>query len=188
MEKFNTNILTQRDYLRMVSILGTRAYQPPDLTITAINPKTGNDEPYLFRWHVTARTREAANDYLHIQVSSDPERPLHDHPWPSMSVIESAHGYDEIIQHQPPHSPTIYEHRVHGQTIFRPQGQAHRLVLPEGVPYVMTRFFTGVTTGAGWGFWIDNRKFSHSDCVRDMGGNRSVFVYPPGTERAGEYA
>lgn len=186
MGTFNPNILTQADYLRMVAILGSRAYQQPDLTITAINPKTGEDEPYLFRWHVTPRTRTGGNCYLHVQVSSDPERPLHTHPWPNMSVIESEHGYHELIDNSPPFGPVHMERRAKGQTIIRQPHVAHRLVLPEGVPYVMTMFFTGVATGKGWGFWIGSKLYPHSECLRDLGNNRSVFTYPPGTHRAGE--
>jgi len=69
-------------------------YRPPDLVIA---PK-GYGE-YLFRWYVIPRNREA-NVYFHIQTQSDPERPLHDHPWDNTSVILSG-GYDEIIDTEP---------------------------------------------------------------------------------------
>jgi len=128
-------------------------YRPPDLVIA---PK-GYGE-YLFRWYVIPRNREA-NVYFHIQTQSDPERPLHDHPWDNTSVILSG-GYDEIIDTEP---ESIMEgqcytvQRNKGDVIHRPATWAHRLLLPLYHPYTMTLFTTGPKVRK-WGFW-KNGKF-----------------------------
>jgi hypothetical protein len=71
----------------MGSIIGN-PLRYPDLVIAP------DGKPYLYRWHVFPQNA-AAGVYFHIQVQSDPERPLHDHPWDNTSVILSG-GYDEL--------------------------------------------------------------------------------------------
>lgn len=127
-------------------------FTPPDLVIAP----AGHGE-YLFRWHVVPHNREA-NVYFHIQTQSDPERPLHDHPWDSTSVILSG-GYGEIIQkviryeneHEELSEPEVHR-RQPGDVIFRPATWAHRLILPDNVPYSMSLFTTGPKV-RDWGFW-----------------------------------
>lgn len=130
----------------------------PDLVIAP------DGKPYLYRWYLMpcggyydreGRKRpipEYRNSVmLHIQVQSDPERPLHDHPWDNQSVI-LAGGYEEIIQSQPPYGTIAVEQRKVGDVITRAGTEAHRLVLPPGVPYAMTVFSTGPKV-RDWGFW-----------------------------------
>lgn len=184
--------ISARDSATMLSLAGvwegadvcaTRVLRAPDLTITAVDKETGEDRPYLFRWHLSKRSTQA-NDYLHLQVDSDPERPLHDHPWDNMTVILSANGYDELVQCEPPYGPVDTVRRRHGEVVFRKAQLAHRLILPPSVPYVLTRFFTGPKVQP-WGFWIGDQWWDYQACTRDIGGGRSVFTYPPGTEPKG---
>lgn len=168
------DILTNEDFATVRSIL-PGGVREPDLTIA---PDGG--DLYLHRWHVIPRRAVAANVYLHLQLQSDPERPLHDHPWDNQSVI-LAGGYDEVIQEHPPFTPITVAKRRKGQTCWRRAEAAHRLILPEGTPYTLTLFSTGPTVRE-WGFWIPNhsgmpRWFSHEQCIHEEGG-KSVFHIP----------
>lgn len=139
-------------------------YRPPDLVIAP----AGHGE-YLFRWHVVPRNREA-NVYFHIQTASDPERPLHDHPWDSTSVI-LAGGYDEIINEMPMvskvHERTMQ--RMPGDVIHRPAQWAHRLILPTAVPYSMSLFSTGPKV-RDWGFWTQEGFVPYNDMTVETDG------------------
>jgi hypothetical protein len=150
--------LNYDDELLARSILGTpdRAchddIRKPDLIIA---PAGG--DPYLFRWELIRNTK-VSNVYLHIQVSSDPERPLHDHPWDNFSVILSG-GYDELWDPHPSSKDPEYDMSWphdrkfrKGDTIFRRAVEAHRLILPAEISYTMTLFSTGPKI-RDWGFW-----------------------------------
>lgn len=142
--------VTEHDQNIAAGIIGS-LYRPPDLVIAP----AGHGE-YLFRWHVIPRSKEA-NVYFHVQTASDPERPLHDHPWDSTSVI-LAGGYNEIISETPYvcalGSHHLSKHRRPGDVIFRPAYWAHRLILPTSIPYSMSLFSTGPKV-RDWGFWTD---------------------------------
>ncbi len=167
------DILTNEDFATARLILG--GVREPDLTIA---PDGGG--AYLHRWHIVPRNPHA-NVYLHLQVQSDPERPLHDHPWDNQSVI-LAGGYDEVIEDHPPSGPRRIRKVRAGQVWTRRAEAAHRLILPEGIPYTLTLFSTGSSI-RDWGFWIENHSstpkwFSHTECLTHVDG-RSVFHYPP---------
>lgn len=149
--------------------------RPADLIIT-----TDEGKDYLYRWHVVERNGDA-NTYFHIQTSSDPERPLHNHPWATMSTL-LINAYDELIQEEPPRGEVKLFHRVEGETVFRGAQIAHRLILPACTPYVMTQFVTGKNV-QDWGFWIGDNWYSHRETTKNITGKGSVFVYPPGTHR-----
>ena len=139
--------ITEEDREIASNIIGS-LYRPPDLVISP----TGHGE-YLFRWHIV-RSREHANVYFHIQTQSDPERPLHDHPWDSTSVI-LAGGYDEIIDTDPhgyEQGTRFHVMRKVGDVIHRPATWAHRLILPCQRTYSMSLFTTGPKV-KDWGFF-----------------------------------
>lgn len=170
------HLLSEDDFSKAVSIVGGwDRLAHPDVVIAP------DGEPYIYRWHVIPRNAAGANVYFHIQVASDPERPLHDHPWDNVSHI-LAGGYDEVYQGEPPwsHARTI-ERRV-GDVILRKAEVAHRLILPEDVPYTMTLFTTGPVRRA-WGFWINNHRgiptwVEHEKCIVLQPDGRSIFVQP----------
>lgn len=150
-----------------------RLYKP-DLEIAP------DGSPYLYRWHLLMRNRQA-NVYFHIQVASDPERPLHDHPWDNQSVI-LAGGYVEHICTSPPWGRRERIMRGIGDVVQRRSQEAHRLELPEGVPYTMTLFTTGPTV-RDWGFWIPTHRgrpnwVSHQECIVNTPDGKSVFREP----------
>lgn len=155
-QPFDFTRLAAQDARLAEAILGLKFYQAPDLTIA---PDGGE---YLYRWHMIRRNKEC-NVYFHIQVASDPERPLHDHPWDNTSVL-LAGGYEETIDEFPevPEAfklvKSIYTvRRKKGDVIHRPASWAHRLILPAEVPYTMSLFTTGPKI-RDWGFW-ENGEF-----------------------------
>lgn len=132
--------------------------------------------PYLYRWHVIPRNQKC-NIYAHVQVASDPARPLHDHPWDNTSHI-LAGGYFEQISMYPADGtfkPHVFKY-VPGQLIYRQAHYAHRLILPENVAYTMTLFTTGPKI-QNWGFWIDGKKVLSTEVCR-MEGNASLWIGP----------
>lgn len=137
--------LTEEDRALAWGFIGP--WRDPDVTLAP------DGEPYLFRWHLHY-DNEHGNVFFHIQVKSDPERPLHDHPWNNMSVI-LAGGYDELYEPFPSNSggraPLWRKLRV-GDSVFRTAETAHRLILPPDIPYVITLFTTGPKRRE-WGFW-----------------------------------
>lgn len=147
---FDPLILDPADYHRAIQIVGDlRRLMRPDLIIAP------DGDPYLYRWEVVPKS-EQGEVYFHIQVASDPDRPLHDHPWHNQSVI-LAGGYTELVQENPPWSGTVTRDRHKGDVIQRAATEAHRLILPPGVPYTMTLFTTGPVIRA-WGFWVPTHK------------------------------
>lgn len=131
---------------------------------------------YLWRWHMFTKNGEAGS-YLHIQTTSDPERPLHCHPWDNMSCI-LAGGFDEIIQQQPPHGDVFVQSVRAGGTVFRRAEFAHRLILPDDIPYTISLFSFG-RKRREWGFWIDGIWYTHQDCITNDPHTQQVFFKDP---------
>lgn len=143
---FSWDLLSANDRALAYSIL--RDWRNPDIVIAP------DGSPYLYRWHLVPRG-DKANAYLHLQVASDPDRSLHDHPYDNQSVI-LAGAYREVIQEHPPYGTVRTLERRGGQTIHRRAETAHRLILPSDVPYTMTLFTTGPRIRE-WGFWTPKR-------------------------------
>lgn len=151
--------ISEKDQDIAASIIGS-LYRPPDLVIAP----AGHGE-YLFRWWVLPHNLRA-NVYFHIQTASDPERPLHDHPWDSTSVI-LAGGYEEIVDMEPDsewaahpveqrrNGVSFTTMRKPGDVVHRPATWAHRLILPPSIPYSMSLFSTGPKVKQ-WGFYLDH--------------------------------
>lgn len=144
MTRFDPSILSESDRL-LAEIYSRGRLETPDFIIAP------DGEPYIYRWHVVPRNREA-NVYFHIQVASDPDRGLHDHPWHNTTVILSG-GYDEQIS-ETPELPPIRRQLRRGDVKWRPATAAHRLILPAEFSYAMTLFTTGPKI-RDWGFYTD---------------------------------
>lgn len=157
--------LTIEDLDFMEEILGGGALREPDLVISP------EDTPYLLRWHIIPKN-DRANIFMHLQLASDPERPLHDHPWDNTSVIISG-GYEEVVR-------AAYSVRVHqrkpGDVVHRLAETAHRLILPEGTPYTLTIFSTGPKRQE-WGFYAKGGWVPASELIENRG---NVSVYKEG--------
>jgi hypothetical protein len=123
-----------------------------------------NGTPYLYRWYVVPRNK-VANVYLHIQVGSDPQD-MHDHPWDNQSVIlsgqyeERFHPGFRYLQHA--------ERRIlsAGDVVNRKAQMAHRLILPDGLPYAMSLFSTGPKVRE-WGYWKKDGWKPWKECVTE---------------------
>lgn len=155
------DVVSAEDRALMLQFIA-RTILEPDLTIAP----DGN--PYLFRWYLVPKNT-LANVYLHLQVASDPLRPLHDHPWDNTSTI-LAGGYEEYIS--PPDRPqTAYSSpriRMPGNVIHRPANMPHRLILPADIPYSISLFTTGPKV-RDWGFWYPDgwRPFEAVTVLKD---------------------
>ena len=169
---FDFSKLSADDLLLARSILGWEL-RAPDLVIAP------DGKPYLYRWHLIPHSTQA-NVYFHIQVDSDPERPLHDHPWENQSVILSG-GYDELINFQPMATPIGEDAGSHairrplrkGDVVHRLASEAHRLILPPQFPYTMTIFSTGPKVRT-WGFWFTSGFKSYSEVTEMRDGSSQM--------------
>lgn len=180
MSKFDPFMLTEDDFALAVSYLGHgwSRIENPDVTLSP------DGTPYLHRWQI-AGSNASGNVFLHIQVQSDPERPLHDHPWDNTSVILSG-GYDEVYEvynayemhsaawkMQPP--TRCYRSFGKGDMVFRRATLAHRLVLLPATPYTMSLFTTGPKI-RDWGFWYPDGWHHNNRHVNDRDPRGSVHV------------
>ena len=167
--KFDWRILGETDR-RIARGLFRENLPQPDL---CIQPR---GKPYIYRWNLVEKNAQGQRVYFHVQVASDPDRPLHDHPWHNTSVI-LAGGYREIIA---PFDPRLgygeYDlnnlqtiQRYAGDVISRPARQPHRIILPPSIPYTMSLFITG-TKEKGWGFYYPEGFKSHKDLVSVVDG------------------
>jgi hypothetical protein len=155
--------MTDADRHKAVRILGS--VREPDFTIAP------DGRPYLYRWHVIPRN-DFANVYLHMQVASDPERPLHDHPWDNQTVVLSG-GYAERVGHF--HGAYAFtRHLRAGDVQARKAEEPHRLVLPDDIPYTLTLFTTGPKRRK-WGFWFPDGWRESSKVIIDQPDGTSVF-------------
>lgn len=116
----------------------------------------GEDRPYLRRWWLIPRN-PIANVYLHEFLRSDDDRALHDHPWPSVSVILRG-GYVE-------HTPDGAFIRLRGDVVARKATALHRVEL--GSNSCWTLFLTGPRIRQ-WGFqcgdrWVHWKLFTASE-------------------------
>lgn len=111
--------------------------------------KDGEQAVYLRRWWLDRETdaegRGQRGLYVHEFRGSDPTR-LHDHPWPSASLLVSG----RLVEHSGQGTQVI----VPGTVCLRPAGFRHRLALVEGrgrPQPAVTLFATGNRAG-DWGF------------------------------------
>src|SRR5260221_9972501 len=73
------SLIAHDDWQMLARVLGSyRRIFMPDVVISP----DGN--PYLFRWYLM-NEKNRGSVMIHMQVASDPERPLHDHPWDNRS-------------------------------------------------------------------------------------------------------
>jgi hypothetical protein len=97
--------------------------------------------PYLCRWWLIPRN-DVFNIYYHQILRDDDDRALHDHPWPSFSIMTRG-GMREITRDGP------REINV-GDCVYREPEMAHRLELIDARP-AETLFITGPRVRE-WGF------------------------------------
>ena len=181
-QKFNKGILRPEDlqiayqYVSgMKEVPGVGYFEKIELPDLVLAP---DGKPYIYRWYVVPKN-ETGNVYFHVQVASDPLRPLHDHPWDNTSTI-LAGGYDEIYRPLDwEGSPGREETRrlFKGQVVHRVAEEPHRIILPAGVPYTMSLFTTGPKRRE-WGFHMDGGWRSWKDCTVETPDGRSTWKDP----------
>ena len=146
-------------------IMAASRTRPPDFIVKRTKVD-GSGGEYLRRWWVIPRN-DSFNIYLHQFVDDDDDRALHDHPWPSASLILQS-GY---IEHLP---GGITQLRVPGELIYREPEVSHRISLhrdTQGNPLpAWSLFMTGARI-RDWGFhcpqgWVHWEKFT---AVNDRG-------------------
>lgn len=121
--------------------------------------RDGAGRAYLGRWYLyRAAGRpvgQGAAAYLHAFYASDGPR-LHDHPWPSISVILRGCYVEELpVDARQPGGPTRRLTRRPGDVTVRRARSAHRVELPvRADPPVVSLFLVGRRRRA-WGFWCD---------------------------------
>jgi len=111
---------------------------------------------YMLRWWRIPRN-DRANVYIHRFRHSDDDRALHDHPYPSCSmVLEGSYVEHTIAQ------GGIHHRRVAraGDITFRGARAAHRIELTEGECWSL--FLTGPRV-RDWGFHCPKGWVHHDD-------------------------
>lgn len=124
--------------------------KPPDFIIG------GEDYPYIRRWYLL-KDAERASVYLHQILRDDDDRALHDHPWPSTSIILEG----ELREHTADSARLL----TPGSITTREAEDAHRLEVVDGP--VWSLFITGPKV-RDWGFhcpqgWIPWWEFVDPD-------------------------
>lgn len=132
--------------------------------LSAIRPDRAPDfiigdpaNPYMLRWWLLPRNN-LFNIYFHRILRDDDDRALHDHPWPSFSIMISG-GMLEVTEGG---SRLIWA----GDCVYRTPEFAHRLQLVDGKP-AETLFVTGPKV-RDWGFhcprgWVGWQDFVGAD-------------------------
>lgn len=115
--------------------------------------------PYLMRWWLVPRN-PLLNVYLHYIIKSDDDRALHDHPWPSLSLMI----YGELGEYYKDGDSVRYREIREGQWVRRRAAFAHRLVVAPGTLGAWTVFITGPRVRS-WGFhcpqgWRHHREYT----------------------------
>ncbi|MEZ5658881.1 MAG: hypothetical protein R3E83_10200 [Burkholderiaceae bacterium] len=100
------------------------------------------EHPYLERYFLFRAFGLTA--YLHRFVGSDPDRGLHDHPWPwAFSVVLSG----QYLERRRSGDRTVrYMNLLSGDTF-------HRVIMPPGSRSVWTLFVHSNARAKPWGFW-----------------------------------
>lgn len=137
-------------------LVGARQFDEPDETIH--DEISGGKVPYLRRWFLKPKVEGEGNIYLHNFLRSDFDRALHDHPWPSTSILLDG----SYIEHLADGSAPV---RNAGDIVTRHATDAHRIELINGQP-TWSLFITGPKVRE-WGFhciegWTHWTEF-HSD-------------------------
>lgn len=137
--------------------------RPPDFVIRG---GRAEDDPAVYRWWIIPRNR-FFNVYLH-KFMQDDDQVLHDHPWPSLTLILK-HGYSErqfvtMPVDGQPLPETVLIRRAVFKPVFRPATTAHQVVVDKGFNgetfHSWSLFFTGPKYRM-WGFWCPGNGKAH---------------------------
>lgn len=134
------------DFANGTALHALRPDRAPDFVI---GPK---DDPYMLRWWLIPRN-DVFNAYYHVIRHDDDDRALHDHPWPSFSVLVRG-----ALREVTPDLSTVH---YPGACVYRGPDHVHRLELAGDSP-AETLFITGPKVREwgshcpqGWRHWQD---------------------------------
>ena len=130
------------------------------------------DSPYLLRWFWIPRNR-FFNVYIHRFLKDDEDRALHDHPWPSFSIM--CEGRIRECYKTDSSTGFAYRNFYWGDTVYRPAKFAHRIIVlsnGKGEKRPLTIFITGPRIRQ-WGFHCPKGWRHWKDFV-DMTGSGQV--------------
>lgn len=117
------------------------------------------EDPYMLRWWAIPRNRWF-NIYIHLIRHDDDDRALHDHPWPSLSLMVTG----RLIEHYQDDDELMAERVIQaGDWVYRKASFAHRLERPKQSGFgPITIFITGprirewgFKCPQGWRHWKD---------------------------------
>jgi len=114
-------------------------------------------EIYMERyWLLPFNKDSSTNIRIHHTMRSDTDRALHDHPWPSTSIVLKGGMWEIIPKNQLQHpslDDTEFERhwRKPGDVIRRSAQDRHRLEIPQGKS-CWTMFIMGMSE-QDWGFY-----------------------------------
>lgn len=93
----------------------------------------GRENPYMLRWYLTPRDPEHGGLYLHKFIRDDEDRAMHDHPWPSISVVLSGKLTEKYLWPGSSISEACEKERQFkaGDTVRRSAEFLHRLIVDE---------------------------------------------------------
>jgi hypothetical protein len=116
--------------------------RPPDFVVGEPH------DPYMLRWWAIRRNK-FFNIYIHAFLKDDDDRALHDHPWPSLSLLCKG----KIFEYFKTKDGLIDIRRITaGSWTWRPASFAHRIAVPNAWEVVpVTIFITGPRIRE-WGF------------------------------------
>lgn len=123
--------------------------------------------PYLHRWWLVRRNR-ICNVYLHCFMRDDDDRALHDHPYPSVSILLLG----DYFEHTAPDGVAVRTLYRTGSVIWRLRGsKGHRIELSRSVCW--TLFITGPRYRE-WGFhcpkgWVRWQDFTKPAAKGEIG-------------------
>ena len=148
------------DVMQGQSLQALRPERAPDFVIGPA------DDPYMQRWWLIPRN-DVFNVYYHRILHDDDDRALHDHPWPSFSVLVRG-GLREITPEGP-------RELAEGDCVYRGPDAAHRLELAGNGP-AETLVITGPRVRdwcfhcpKGWVVWSDFVGENHGEVGRGCG-------------------
>ena len=147
---------------RLVDRIIARAKRTPYFDLNGYMERYWLRQPVGFAENDRSRTGIGAR--VHRILRSDSERHLHDHPWPSISIILRG-GYWEILPAMQAQHPSLDQYcwrrvwRGPGSIVFRRAHHRHRIEIPDDTDswslFVMGRYTKqwGFYTNDGFVYW-----------------------------------
>jgi hypothetical protein len=135
-------------------------------------------EGYMERYWLVPYNDTGISIRIHHILRSDEDRHLHDHPWPSTSVILKG-GYWEIMPEDQQQDPAldatkrVRVWRKPGDVVNRAANDRHALELPDGQT-AWSMFIMSGGNAQAWGFYTPAGKVYWRDYLNDYTTNTTT--------------